>query len=231
MNPPTIQRNLLELTAASYRYPKAKAPVFEGLNLSVAHGEQLALVGPSGGGKSTLLYAMGAMLRLSSGDYTFNCESVQNMGNAAQEEWRSAQVGFVYQQAVLLPHLTVLDNVLLPVAHERAKKAEWKDRALGLLQSLGLADLSARLPTAISGGQAQRVAIARALMRSPALVLADEPTSALDDESAAAVMDLLQNACGNATTLVLATHDARLLHAGTRVVPMAELVEQAGASA
>lgn len=214
---------LIQINGASYRYPKAKADVFQGLNLTVARGEQLALIGPSGGGKSTLLYAMGAMLRLGAGEYRFDGHSIQSMKDNDLDAWRSGHVGFVYQQAALLPHLSLLDNVLLPVSHERANEAQWTERARGLLDSLGLAELSSRLPSAVSGGQAQRAAIARALMRSPALVLADEPTSALDDASAATVMEVLQTACGGNTTLVLATHDARLLQSTTRVVPMVEL--------
>ncbi len=216
---------LIELKAISYRYPKTKVDVFQGLSLAIERGEQVALVGASGGGKSTLLYAMGAMLRLGAGEYWFEGQNISTMTDTQLDTWRSTHIGFVYQQAALLPHLSLLDNVLLPVAHERAKKGEWKDRASGLLQSLGLAELSTRLPSAESGGQAQRAAIARALMRSPALVLADEPTSALDDEAAANVMEVLQTACGGNTTLVLATHDARLLQSSTRVVLMAELAK------
>lgn len=219
---------LIELNAASYRYTKAKTHVFSDLDLIVTRGEQIALVGPSGGGKSTLLYALSAMLRLSTGSYRFEGESIQTMQHTELDRWHSSHVGFVYQQAALLPHLSLLDNVLLPVAHERAKKTEWKERASGLLESLGLAELANRLPSAVSGGQAQRAAIARAIMRSPALVLADEPTSALDDEAAANVMEILQTACAGTTTLVLATHDSRLLSASTRVVQMSEL---AGAAA
>jgi ABC-type lipoprotein export system ATPase subunit len=214
---------LLQLQAASYRYPKAKVDVFHGLNFDVQKGEQVALIGPSGGGKSTLLYAMAAMLTLRHGNYLFEGKSIQAMSESQRDAWRSAHVGFVYQQAALLPHLTLIDNVLLPVAHERVHTAKWRQRAQHLLDSLGLGDLQQRLPSAVSGGQAQRCAIARALMRSPALVLADEPTSALDDESAANVMQVLQTACDRATTLVLATHDARLLGAATRVIPMADL--------
>ncbi len=220
----TAPSAFIQLAGASYSYPKAKMAVFQGLSLSVARGEHVALVGPSGGGKSTLLYALGAMLLLNAGEYRFDGHDIHRMKDRELDAWRSQHVGFVYQQAALLPHLSLLDNVLLPVSHERAQKAHWKERATGLLDSLGLAALAARLPSAVSGGQAQRAAIARALMRSPALVLADEPTSALDDESAAAVMEVLQTACGANTTVVLATHDARLLQSTTRVVPMAELV-------
>jgi ABC-type lipoprotein export system ATPase subunit len=214
---------LFTLREASFRYPKAKAAVFDKLNLTIQRGEQVALVGASGGGKSTLLYVLAGMLRLSAGDYRFNGQSVQALPDVALDAWRASGVGFVYQQAALLPHLSLLDNVLLPVAHERSQGAHWRIRATGLLSSLGLSELAGRLPAAVSGGQAQRAAIARALMRSPALVLADEPTSALDDEAAANVMQVLQTACGEGTTLVIATHDARLLQATTRVIPIAQL--------
>ncbi len=214
----------IHIQDASFCYPKAKVDVFAGLSLHVDRGEHLALVGPSGGGKSTLLYALGGMLKLKSGHYRFNAQAIEAMKDRELDAWRSEHVGFVYQQAALLPHLNLLDNVLLPVAHERAKNAQWRERATHLLDTLGLAELAKRLPSAVSGGQAQRVAIARALMRSPALILADEPTSALDDVAAENVMQVLQTACAGATTLVLATHDGRLLQSSTRVVPMADLV-------
>ncbi len=219
----TRSTDFIRLEGASYRYPKTKNEVFRDLNLSIARGEQVALIGESGGGKSTLLYALAAMLRLDAGSYRFEDLAIQHLSENAVDAWRRTQVGFVYQQAALLPHLSLLDNVLLPVAHERANKAQWRLRADELLASLGLAELAGRLPNAVSGGQAQRAAIARALMRSPALVLADEPTSALDDASAATVMEVLQTACRGNTTLVVATHDARLLRSTTRVVPMAQL--------
>ncbi len=225
MSPAANAEQLLRMEAARYRYPRAKADVFCEFSLSVNKGEHLALVGASGGGKSTMLYAMAGMLRLNEGRYFFAGRSVQGMSDAEQDVWRSENIGFVYQQAALLPHLSALDNALLPVAHERARKSEWKQRAEELLQALGVGELTHRRPAEISGGQAQRVAIARALMRSPALVLADEPTSALDDASAATVMEVLQSACGVATTLILATHDHRLLRETTRVLAVGDAAQ------
>ncbi len=218
---------LLHLQGALYRYPKTKTDVFSDLSIEVRRGEQVAIVGASGGGKSTLLYALAAMLRLQRGRYEFAGAAIHAMRDSEIDAWRSANIGFIYQSPALLPHLSLLDNALLPVAHERGKKQFWRDRAQHLLSALGLEGLANRLPPEVSGGQAQRAAIARALMRSPPLVLADEPTSALDDASAANVIEVLQTACGGDTTLILATHDARLLQAGTRVLAMSSLTAPA----
>ena len=117
--------DFIGLEGASYRYPKAKNDVFLRLNLRIARGEQVALIGESGGGKSTLLYALAAMLRLDAGSYKFDGRAIHGLSDKEIDAWRSTHVGFVYQQAALLPHLSLLDNVLLPVAHERASKAQW----------------------------------------------------------------------------------------------------------
>ncbi len=211
---------MIELRNLSFRYPNAANDTLSAINLSIERGEQLALVGPSGSGKTTLLHIIAAMLRVSGGTYHLEGNALHLMNEAELDVFRARNVGVVFQQPALLPHLSLVENVLLPVWHRSKERPLFKIRAVELLGQLGIGELMDRLPSAVSGGQAQRASIARALITSPRLVVADEPTSALDSVAADAVVQALKHACVGQTTLVLATHDGRVLGSGVRIMAL-----------
>ncbi len=209
---------MIELHDIGLRYPGARDEVLSHFNLRAEAGERVALTGASGSGKTSLLALLGTLLHPSRGTYRFDGRSISELHGASLDAFRATQVGFVFQQHALLPHLTVLENVLLPFGPRGARTAEAQMSARRVLERLAIGELCARRPSELSGGQAQRVAIARALVRRPRLVLADEPTSALDDATARSVVELLTEACDDGQLLVMATHDARCLGPHTRVV-------------
>jgi len=178
----------------------------DGLSFTVTAGASVAVTGPSGGGKSTLLGLLGGLARPTSGRVTIGDRDVAAMNDTQLLDFRRRKVGYVYQSDNLLPFLTLLENVQLPLAlvgdHGDV------DRCLNLLDRLGLADLADRLPDQLSGGQRQRGAVARAVVHRPAVILADEPTGALDAVNASGVIELLLGVQAElGATLVMATHD------------------------
>ena len=191
-----------------YRQRGAEVRALDGLNLSIAPGECLAVTGPSGCGKSSLLAILGGLQRASAGDCLIDGAPLAAMSARALAEYRAHSVGFVFQQFCLLPHLSLLDNVLLGVDH--LPRQQFFARARELLDRVGLVQQLQRFPHEVSGGQAQRAAIARALLRKPRLILADEPTGALDDETAATVMDLLLELAQEGSALMVVTHSEQV---------------------
>jgi putative ABC transport system ATP-binding protein len=202
----------------SYRHRGQEVRALDALDLSIHSGERLAILGPSGSGKSTLLGLLGGLQKPSRGTLLFRGQDMAAMSGADWADYRSHQVGFVFQQFSLLPHLRLIDNVMLPVDHERQARDAWRERAMALLQRMGIGDLAERLPHQVSGGQAQRCAIARALLRDPAVLLADEPTGSLDSASAAQVLELLLELSAESRTLIIVTHSPELAaRMGSRV--------------
>ncbi len=202
--------------------------VLDRLSMSVEQGEAVAIVGPSGSGKSTLLNILGSLLTPDSGTVTLAGIRVDQLRGRELEAFRSNSVGLVFQEHLLLPHLTALENVLLPSLARR--EAAPVARARALLDRLGLGERSSDFPATLSGGERQRVALARALIHEPALVLADEPTGSLDQERAADLVGLLgAEAHEHARVVVMVTHnldlanrlDRTLTLAGGRLVPEA----------
>jgi ABC-type lipoprotein export system ATPase subunit len=184
-------------------------PVLNSLNLKLQAGESISVLGPSGCGKSTLLNIIGALDKPSTGKVNFMGQDLTALDEPALARIRNQEIGFVFQMHHLLPHCTVFENVLIPTLAypERADKCALKERAIGLIERMGITDCMNRRPGEISGGQRQRAAVARALINSPKLLLADEPTGSLDHETAVSVMGLLINL--NRTehiTLVVVTH-------------------------
>lgn len=178
------------------------------VNLEIAAGEFVAIMGPSGSGKSTLMNILGCLDTPSSGSYLLDGVPVQTRDADALAALRNRRMGFVFQQFNLLPRTSALENVELPLLYAGVGQPERGRRALAALQRVGLAERSSHTPAQLSGGQQQRVAIARALVNEPALILADEPTGALDSETSAEVMQLLDALNRQGITVILVTHEA-----------------------
>ncbi|MEM9644559.1 MAG: ABC transporter ATP-binding protein [Planctomycetota bacterium] len=211
--------SLLEIRDVTKYYADGDVTALRGVSLRVTHGEFIAVTGPSGCGKSTLLNLIGALDRPTSGTVWFDGEQVSEDMNL--DRLRSQRIGFVFQSFHLLPHLTSLENVQMPMFASERRASERRDRAQRLLEEVGLSDRIDHLPGKLSNGQRQRVAIARALANEPTLLLADEPTGALDSESGAAVMELLRSVCANKkTTLVVVTHDLQVAQSSDRIVSL-----------
>ena len=186
--------------------------IFENLNLDIQAGEQVAITGRSGSGKSTLLGILATLDQASSGKLLVCGESIAELNDEQRAEVRLKHIGFVFQSFQLLPHLTALENVMLPLRlQEKFKYAAAEQKALNLLKRVGLERQAQQTPKVLSGGEQQRVAIARALIREPKIIFADEPTGNLDGETATEIEQLLFELNRElGTTLVLVTHDPKL---------------------
>jgi len=179
-----------------------------GVNLEIAAGEFVAIMGASGSGKSTLMNILGCLDTPTSGSYVLDGVPVQDRDADALAALRNRRMGFVFQQFNLLPCTSALENVELPLLYAGVRQPERSRRALAALQRVGLGERSSHTPAQLSGGQQQRVAIARALVNEPALILADEPTGALDSETSQEVMQLLDTLNRQGITVILVTHEA-----------------------
>ncbi|MCA4789119.1 MULTISPECIES: ABC transporter ATP-binding protein [Acinetobacter] len=186
--------------------------IFENLNFDIQAGEQVAITGRSGSGKSTLLGILATLDQAGSGKLVVCGESIAELNEEQRAEVRLKHIGFVFQSFQLLPHLTALENVMLPLRlQEKFKYAEAEQKALNLLKRVGLERQAQQTPKVLSGGEQQRVAIARALIREPKIIFADEPTGNLDGETATEIEQLLFELNRElGTTLVLVTHDPKL---------------------
>ena len=193
-----------------YRRGQQTVPVLTGITFDIAAGEFLALMGPSGSGKSTLLNLIAGIDRPDSGQLIVAGEDIGQLGEADLADWRARHVGFIFQFYNLMPVLSALENVELPLLLKDMSRAERRERAELALSMVSLADRMAHLPSELSGGQQQRVAIARALITDPTLIVADEPTGDLDRESANDVLHLMQRLNDEiGKTIIMVTHDSR----------------------
>ncbi len=190
------------------------------ISLTIAGGEFLAIVGPSGSGKTTLLDIIGCLSRPAAGRYFFQDTDTSRLSDAELARLRNQKLGFVFQTFHLLPKLTVLENVELPLVYAGVQKTERCRRARELLERLGLTERLHHRPNQLSGGQAQRAAIARALVNRPTLILADEPTGNLDSAAGAEVLGLLHQLNREGHTVVLITHDRDVASQASRVVTL-----------
>jgi putative ABC transport system ATP-binding protein len=193
-----------------YKRDRQRLVVLEGISLSVSEGEFLALMGPSGSGKTTLLNLIAGIDRPTSGSILVAGTDVTALSEAALAKWRGRSVGFIFQFYNLIPVLTAVENVELPLMLTSLTKKERRERALTALRIVGLADRGRHYPKQLSGGQEQRVAIARAIVTDPRIVVADEPTGDLDAKSAEEILDLMQTLNQEFhKTIVMVTHDPR----------------------
>ncbi|BAJ62826.1 ABC transporter ATP-binding protein [Anaerolinea thermophila] len=198
-----------------------RVTALDGIDLTIESGEFVAIMGPSGSGKSTLLNILACLDRPTEGQYILAGEDVSGYNRAQLAEIRSRQLGFVFQSYNLLPRLTALENVLLPLLYrreERLSHAERVEKALASLESVGLADRAHHYPNQLSGGQQQRVAIARALINDPLLILADEPTGNLDSHASEEIIELLTTLNQRGRTIVMVTHEPDMARHAQRVL-------------
>jgi lipoprotein-releasing system ATP-binding protein len=212
-----------ENLSKSYALGAVSVPVLHNVTLSIKKGEQIAVVGPSGVGKSTLLHLLGALDRATSGEVICDGAAYSKLSSDDLATLRSRKIGFVFQSHHLLPEFTALENVLMPVQLSRLATPESETRAKNLLERVGLGHRLNHRPGEMSGGECQRVAVARALINTPAVVIADEPTGNLDGEAAKSVQELLLSlAREQETTLVVATHNLELARAMQRILKVHE---------
>jgi ABC-type lipoprotein export system ATPase subunit len=207
----------------SYKTSAGDYPVLKGIDLQIGRGEFVSVIGKSGSGKSTLLNMITGIDRPSSGEIKVNGKSVNSLGEGSLSRWRGNNIGIVFQFFQLLPMLSVIENIMLPMDFcNTFPKSEREQRALDLLDLVGLADHAYKLPTALSGGQQQRVAIARALVNDPPVVIADEPTGNLDSKTAESVFELFNKLVAEGKTIIVVTHDSSLAKRATRTALIAD---------
>ncbi len=200
---------ILKLTDICKDYMQGKEPVrvLKNINLTVEKGEYLAIMGPSGSGKTTLMNLIGCLDVPTSGEYELNGQNLKDLSDNALADIRNKHIGFVFQSFHLLPKMTALDNVALPLLYAGVPLKERRARAEEALQAVGLEDRLRFLPNQLSGGQCQRVAIARAMVGKPDLLLADEPTGALDTKAGTQIMDIFRKLSTEGMTIIMITHE------------------------
>lgn len=214
-----------ELTK-TYTMGAEKVHALRGVSLGVEDNEYVALMGPSGSGKSTLMNLLGCLDSPTSGEYILNGCNVSTLSDAELAEVRNKEIGFVFQTFNLLPKMSSLDNVALPLVYAGLSKSKREDRAREVLEMVGLGDRVDHKPNELSGGQRQRVAIARALVNNPAIILADEPTGNLDTKTSIEIMEIFEKIHNNGNTIIVVTHEPDIAEHCHRIIRLRDgLVE------
>lgn len=208
----------LEGIRKNYYMGKNVLEVLKGVSLDIFKNEYVALMGPSGSGKSTLMNILGCLDTPTAGTYILNQLDVSKMEDNALAEVRNKEIGFVFQQFNLLPRLTALENVALPLVYAGMNKKQRNEKAMHVLSMVNLTDRSHHRPNELSGGQSQRVAIARALVNDPALILADEPTGNLDTKTSYEIMEIFNTIYSGGNTIVLVTHEEDIANHAQRII-------------
>ena len=205
----TVTMAILQLKGICKDYFRARQPVrvLEGIDLTVDEGEYVAVMGPSGSGKTTLMNIIGCLDKPNGGEYLLCGKDLSNLSDDALADIRGKYIGFVFQNFYLLPRLSALDNVALPLLYAGVPKKERRERAIEALKLMGLGERLEFRPNQLSGGQCQRVAIARAIVGKPKLLLADEPTGALDSAAGEQIMDIFDSLNQNGATIIMITHE------------------------
>ena len=221
---------ILQMRDICKDYPMGKTVtrVLKNVNLDVSEGDYLAIMGPSGSGKTTLMNLIGCLDVPTSGSYLLGDREITKCSGKELADVRNKEIGFVFQSFHLLPKLTALDNVALPLLYGGVKKEERRERARAALETVGLSDRVDHRPDQLSGGQCQRVAIARAIVGKPRLLLADEPTGALDSASGAQVMELFHQLHADGATIIMITHDRGIAHHADTIMTIKDGVLSGG---
>ena len=214
----------------SYRMGDEDMQVLNNIDLSLEPGEYRSVLGPSGSGKSTLMNIIGCLDVATSGEYILHGRNIEELDESQLAHVRSHEIGFIFQNHQLLPRLTALKNVELPLIYAGVGPKERRRRATEMLERVGLSDRMGHYPNQLSGGQAQRVAIARALVSNPSILLADEPTGALDQKTGRQVMALFRELNEEGRTIIMITHDTKIAKNARRIVHIidGELTEGGG---
>jgi putative ABC transport system ATP-binding protein len=202
----------------SYYMGEDEIEVLHNIDLSIHAGEFLSILGPSGSGKSTMMNIIGCLDVPTSGRYLLSGNDIDNLDETELAKVRNKEVGFIFQSFQLLPRMTALQNVELPLIYSGLSLSERKKRAMKILERVGLSDKMRNLPNQLSGGQQQRVAIARALVTEPTILLADEPTGALDQKTGIQIMELFEEINRDGKTIIMITHDIKIAEHAKRVV-------------
>ena len=219
---------IIETSEIAKRYVMGSEIIqaLKSVTISVNKGEYVAFMGPSGSGKSTLMNIIGCLDTPTTGRYILNNKDVSDMSENELAEIRNKEIGFVFQTFNLLPRMSSLDNVALPLIYAGLSKADRTERAMLSLKNVGLENRAGHKPNELSGGQRQRVAIARALVNDPSILLADEPTGNLDSKTSYEIMDLFDQLYSKGNTIVMVTHEEDIAHYAHRVVRLRDgLVE------
>ena len=221
---------ILQMRDICKDYPMGKTVtrVLKNVSLDVNEGDYLAIMGPSGSGKTTLMNLIGCLDVPTSGSYLLGEREITRCSGKELADVRNKEIGFVFQSFHLLPKLTALDNVALPLLYGGVKKEERRERARAALETVGLSDRIDHRPDQLSGGQCQRVAIARAIVGKPRLLLADEPTGALDSASGAQVMELFHQLHADGSTIIMITHDRGIAHHADTIMTIKDGVLSGG---
>ncbi|NLL68160.1 MAG: ABC transporter ATP-binding protein [Clostridiaceae bacterium] len=204
----------------TYTTGKINLTALKGVSLSVKPGEFVTIMGPSGCGKSTLMNVLGCLDKMSSGKYVLNGKDISGLVDNDLAEIRCREIGFVFQSFNLLPRMSILENVELPMVYAGVPKKERREKALEALRRVDLADRVKHRPNEISGGQKQRVAIARAIVNNPSVILADEPTGNLDTKVTKEIMKIIQQLNNDGATVLLVTHEPEVAQYSKRIIHM-----------
>lgn len=208
----------LEQVFKNYYLGKTEVPVLKGIDLSISPNEYVALMGPSGSGKSTLMNILGCLDTVSKGKYLLNGNDVSRLKDNELAVIRNKSIGFVFQTFNLMPRMTALENVALPLVYAGINSTDRIKRATEMMNAVGLGDRMHHKPNELSGGQKQRVAIARALVNNPSIILADEPTGNLDSKTSLEIMALFEQIHANGNTVIIVTHEDDISRHAHRIV-------------
>ncbi|MBM4242110.1 MAG: ABC transporter ATP-binding protein [Euryarchaeota archaeon] len=210
-------KNIIEIKGLKKSYDNGKIMALNGIDLEIKKGEFISIIGPSGSGKSTLLNMIGALDKADEG--FINVAGIDLMQNKDLSKFRSKEIGFVFQLHNLIPNLTVIENVQIPMFETKSSGKEMQNRAMELLEAVELVDKINQTPTKLSGGERQRVAIARALVNHPSIILADEPTGALDSKTGDMILNLIKDIHKKENvTLVMVTHEPYVAKMADRII-------------
>lgn len=210
----------IENMSKIYKTGSVETKALNNITFSIKEGEFVAIIGRSGCGKSTLLNILGGMDKPTKGLYLFDQTKVEGLKGYSLAQFRNKKVGFVFQGFYLINEMNAEENIALPLGYANVKKKERKQRAMELLDAVGLKEKAKHKPSQLSGGEQQRVAIARAIATNPKILLADEPTGNLDEENSKKIMELLQNLNKKGLTVIMVTHDMELAAKAGRVIKM-----------